>query len=224
MKKNEGLKILSILLEAIFLGSVILYIYNYFIANKKYEVIPAAIKSRLNMFVIIAIVAFIIFLIVKYIIYVGNNFIVSENNDNNEQLQMDFDNYYSKPKETSTLRNLEAPVTERVFIYKNEYEVPKERIAHCKNCGSIVDKNAHICLKCGYLLKNIVQERIIERVVSEPRVEVVRKPATYKPMVYAKPVNKAKLTGILVNLGLVISILITIVLILNLAVERGIIG
>ena len=223
MKESKGLKILSIILEATFLGSIILYVYNYFIASKKYEVIPAAVKSRLNIFVIIAIVAFILFLIIKYIIYVGSNFIVSGNADNNEQLQMDFDNYYSKPKET-VLRDLEAPVTERVFLYRNEYEVPKERIAHCKNCGSIVDKNAHICLKCGYLLKNIVQERIIERVVSEPRVEVTRKPATYKPMVFAKPVNKAKLTGILINLGLVIGILITIVLILNLAVERGIIG
>lgn len=216
MKESKGLRILSIFLEATFLGSIILYIYNYIIANKKYEVIPAAVKSRLNVFVIIAIIAFILFLIVKYILYVGTRFSINDNS--NEQLQMNFDNYYSKTQDVPAYKDLEAPVTERVFIYKNEYEVPKERIAHCKNCGSIVDKNAHICLKCGYLLKNIVQERIVERVITEPRREVVR------PVVYKKAINKAKLTGILINLGLVIAILITIVLILNLAVERGIIG
>ena len=192
MKKDKNLRILGIILEASFIGSIILYIYNYFIASKKYEVIPAAVKSRLNIFIIIAIVSFIAFLIIKYVLYLKSRVIVN----NDEQLQIDFDDL-----DEEKIKDLEAPVTERVFIYKNEYEVPKERQAHCKNCGSIVDKNAYICLKCGYLLKNIVTEKVVEKVIKglvESGIEVI-------------------------NLGLVICIIITVVLILNLAVERGII-
>ena len=211
MVKSKTLRILSIILEASFLGSIILYAYNYYVARKKYDVFPAQLKGRLNIFIIIAIVSFILFLIVKYALYLRNKVIV----DNNEQLQLDLDDVVeSKP------RDLEAPITERVFIYKNEYEVPKERIAYCKNCGSIVDKNAHICLKCGYLLKSIVTEKVVEKVITKP-VYINSKERVY---VKQKSIDKVKLTNILINLGLIIAILITLVMILNLASERGIIG
>ena len=106
-------------------------------------------------------------------------------------------------------RDLEAPVTERVFIYKDEYEVPKERQVECPNCGGIVDKNAFICVKCGCLLKEMPKERIVERIVKE---EVRREKKT------------SKIINILINTGLILAIIFFVILILNLAVERGIIG
>ena len=203
MEKNKTLRIFGIILEASFIGSILLYIYNYFVASKKYDIIPASIKGRLNIFIIIAIISFIAFLVVKYILYLRTK--VGED----VQLQMDFDDDKQK--------DLEAPVTERVFIYKNEYEVPKERQMVCKNCGSIIDKNAFICVKCGYLLKKIVQEKVVERVIEKP-TQVV-----YRNTNVIKPVNKAKLINILINLGLMIGIIIVLIMIINLAIQRGII-
>ena len=79
----------------------------------------------------------------------------------------------------------------------------------CPNCGGIVDKNAFICVKCGCLLKEIPKERIVERVVRE---EVRREKKT------------SKIINILINTGLILAIIFFVILILNLAVERGIIG
>ena len=45
MKLNKGLKILSIIFECSFIGSVMLYIYSYFDASKKYDILPAEIKT-----------------------------------------------------------------------------------------------------------------------------------------------------------------------------------
>ena len=193
---------LSIVLECSFIGSIILYIYNYFVSTKKYEIIPVEIKTRLNLFIIIAVVSLILFLILKYVLYFTN-----KTKKEDIQLQMDL-----KDERESKYRNLEAPVTERVFIYKNEYEVPKERQIKCKNCGNIVDKNAFICVKCGCLLKEMPKERVVERVVKH---EIKKEP---------KNVSSAEITNILINAGLIVAIIIFIVLIANLAIERGIIG
>lgn len=202
MKLNKFLKMLSIVLECSFIGSIILYIYNYFVSTKKYEIIPVEIKTRLNLFIIIAVVSLILFLILKYVLYFTN-----KTKKEDIQLQMDL-----KDERESKYRNLEAPVTERVFIYKNEYEVPKERQIKCKNCGNIVDKNAFICVKCGCLLKEMPKERVVERVVKH---EIKKEP---------KNVSSAEITNILINAGLIVAIIIFIVLIANLAIERGIIG
>jgi len=225
MKTNKILKIISIILEASFIGSIFLYIYNYYIATKKYEIIPAIIKSRLNLFVIIAIVTFILFLIIKFVLYLRNKQI----DDDGEQLQMDFD-------EKDTYRDLEAPVTERVFLYKNEYDVPKNRQMHCPNCNSIIDKNAYICIKCGYLIKSI-EEKVVEKVVEKPVIveKVIEKPVVVEKQVeriiegktgrviVERDPKKARLINILINLGLVIAIIITLILIINQAIQRGII-
>lgn len=200
MKLNKGLRILSILFECSFIGSIMLYIYNYFNASKKYEILPAEIKTRLNIFIYVAVASFIIFLIIKYVLYLRNNTKKEE-----VQLQMDLEE-----KRENVYRNLEAPVTERVFIYKNEYEVPKDRQIECENCGNIVDKNAFICVKCGCLLKEMPKERIIERVI---KTEVKKE----------KKNESSKLINILVNTGLIIAIIIVTILIINLAIERGII-
>lgn len=202
MKLNKSLKLLSIILECSFIGSVIIYIYNYFVASKKYEIIPIEIKTRLNIFITIAVISLILFLILKYVIYVINN-----TKKEDVQLQMDL-----KEERESIYRNLEAPVTERVFIYKNEYEVPKDRQIKCENCGNIVDKNAFICVKCGCLLKEMPKERIVERVVKQ---EIKKEPKT---------TSNVDISNILINTGLIITIIIFIILIVNLAMERGIIG
>ena len=114
-----------------------------------------------------------------------------------------------KEERQNIYKNLEAPVTERVFIYKNEYEVPKDRQTECSNCGNIVDKNAFICVKCGCLLKEMPKERIIERVV---KTEIKKE----------KKKDNSKLINILVNTGLIIAIIIVVILIINLAIERGV--
>ena len=199
MKLNKVLKIFSIILECSFFGSVILYIYNYFVANNKYEIFPIEVKNRLNLFIIFAVVSLIMFLIIKYVLHLRNKTI-------KEEVQLQFDLQEEREKK---YRDLEAPVTERVFIYKDEYEVPKERQVGCPNCGGIVDKNAFICVKCGCLLKEIPKERIVERIVKE---EVRREK------------NSSRIVNILINTGLILGIIFFTILILNLAVERGIIG
>lgn len=201
MKLNKGLKILSIIFECSFIGSVMLYIYSYFDASKKYDILPAEIKTRLNIFIFIAITSIVLFLIIKYVLYLRNNTKKEE-----VQLQMDL-----KEERQNIYKNLEAPVTERVFIYKNEYEVPKERQSVCNNCGNVVDKNAFICVKCGCLLKEMPKERVVERVI---KTEVKKE---------KKQFDNTKLINILINTGLIIAIVIFVILILNLAMQRGII-
>lgn len=200
MKFNKFLKILSIIFECSFIGSVMLYIYNYVNESKRYEILPAEIKTRLNIFIFVAGASLVLFLIIKYVLHLRNNTKKEE-----IQLQMDLEE-----KRENVYKNLEAPVTERVFFYKNEYEVPKDRQTICENCGNIVDKNAFICVKCGCLLKEMPKERIIERVVkTEVRKENKK--------------SNNKLLNILVNTGLIIAIVVVLILIINLAIERGII-
>ena len=200
MKTNKFLKILSIMFECSFIGSVMLYIYNYVNESKRYEILPAEIKTRLNTFIFVAVASLVLFLIIKYVLHLRNNTKKEE-----IQLQMDLEE-----KRENVYKNLEAPVTERVFFYKNEYEVPKDRQTICENCDNIVDKNAFICVKCGCLLKEMPKERIIERVVkTEVRKENKK--------------SNNKLLNILVNTGLIIAIVVVIILIVNLAIEIGII-
>jgi len=201
MKLNKGLKIASIIFECSFIGSVMLYIYNYYNASKKYEILPIEVKSRLNVFIYLAIFSFIIFLIIKYVLYLRNN-----TKKEDTQLQMNLED-----KKENKYKNLEAPVTERVFFYKNEYEVPKERQTICENCGNVVDKNAFICIKCGCLLKEMPKERVIERII---KTEVKKE---------KKNISNTQIMNILINTGLIIAIIIFIVLIINLAMQRGII-
>ena len=199
MKFNKGLKVLSIMFECSFIGSVMLYIYNYFNASKKYEILPIEVKTRLNIFIYIAIASFILFLIIKYVLYLRNN---TKKESNQIEIK-------SEEKRENIYKNLEAPVTERVFFYKNEYEVPEDRQTICENCGNIVDKNAFICIKCGCLLKEMPKQRVIERVI-KTEVKKERK-------------NNVQLMNILINTGLIIAIIIFIALIINLAIQRGII-
>ena len=101
MKTNKILKYFSIILECSFIGSMILYIYNFYVSSKKYEIIPNEIKSRLNNFIIIAIISLILFLILKYVLYIINKPV-----NENIQLQMDLDT-----SRENKYRNLEAPIT-----------------------------------------------------------------------------------------------------------------
>lgn len=203
MEMNKILKNISVILECSFIGSVILYVYNFYTASKKYEILPSAVKTRLNIFVIIAVVSVILFLILKYVLYIRNKTVNEE---------------YEEPvtieeKREIAYKNLEAPVSERVFIYKDEYEVPKERRMLCPNCNRIIDKNAYICIKCGFLLKKI-----------EPKVEktiiksVEKKEKEFDSNDYDRFIN------LLITLGLIVGIIVCIVMIVNLAIERGIIG
>lgn len=201
MKINKGLRILSIIFECSFIGSIMLYIYNYFDASKKYEILPAEIKTRLNIFIFIAVTSIILFLIIKYVLYLRNNTKKEE-----VQLQMDL-----QEKRENIYKNLEAPVTERVFIYRNEYEVPKDRQSICNNCGNVVDKNAFICVKCGCLLKEMPKERVVERVI---KTEIKNE---------KKSLDDTKIVNVLINAGLIIAIIIFVILIINLAMQRGII-
>lgn len=240
MKLSKGLKIFSILLECSFIGSIILYIYNYFVATRKYEIIPVEVKKILNIFVVVAIISLILFLIVKYVLYVINKTIYEED----VQLQMNLPEENIEKK----YKDLEAPVTERVFIYKNEYEVPKNKQSTCPNCGSIIDKNAFICIKCGFLIKEI-QPKVIERVIEKPVEKIVEK-IVEKPVekivekVIEKPVeriverrvpqqgiiirsnkkDKLRMTNLIINICLVIATLVIFALMLYMASQRGIIG
>lgn len=198
MNLNKILKSLSIIFECSFAGSVILYIYNYYVGSKKYEVIPEALQKNLNIFIIIAIISIILFVVLKYIIYLRNK-----------------ENIKDEPKTENKYRNLEEAVTERVIIYKDSYDVPKEKRMVCPNCNNIIDKNAYICIKCGYLLKPIV-ERVIEKHYT---VNNTRENSRNYNMI-----EKKKLINIIVNVGLVIAIVICLLLIINIAMERGIIG
>ena len=72
MKLNKFLRILSVIFECSLIGSIVLYVYNYYVASRKYEVIPADLRKNLNLFVIVGIVSLIIFLIIKYVLYLRN--------------------------------------------------------------------------------------------------------------------------------------------------------
>ncbi len=194
MKLNKGLKISSIIFECSFIGSIVLYIYNFYISNKKYEVIPATIKSRLNIFIIIAILSLIIFLIIKYILHLRNK----TSKDKIPELEMKF----NELNEKANIKQ-EDKVVERVMFYRETFDVPKERRMICPNCKCTVDRNAYICLKCGYLLKQIATEKVVEK----------------KTLVN----NKIK-KEIIINVSLIIAIAICLVFIINIAIERGIIG
>lgn len=233
MKLSKGLKVFSIILECSFIGCIILYIYNYFIASKKYEIMPIEVKKILNVFVIIGIISLILFLIVKFVLYIINRKIYED-----VQLQMDL----SDPIEKQ-YKDLEAPVTERVFIYKNEYEVPKSRQLKCPNCGNVIDKNAFICIKCGFLLKEI-QPKIIEKIVEKPVEKIVEK-IVEKPVekIIERPVviserripnqgvivtknrkDNLRLTNLIINICLITASITLFILMLYIAAQRGVIG
>lgn len=208
MEMNKVLKNISVILECSFIGSVILYVYNFYTASKKYEILPVAVKTRLNIFVIIAVVSVILFLILRYVLYIRNKTV---NEEYREPVTIE-------EKREIAYKNLEAPVSERVFIYKDEYEVPKERRMLCPNCSKVIDKNAYICVKCGYLLKKIepkVVEKIVEKVVEKPVQKKENKLNSYD---YDRFIN------LLITLGLIVGIIICATMIVNLAMERGIIG
>ena len=117
MKLNKFLRILSVIFECSLIGSIVLYVYNYYVASRKYEVIPADLRKNLNLFVIVGIVSLIIFLIIKYVLYLRNKTI------NGEVSQLSFD----LEEREKQYKNLEEPVTERVIIYKDSYDVPKDK-------------------------------------------------------------------------------------------------
>jgi len=87
---------------------------------------------------------------------------------------------------------------------------------NCPNCGSVIDKNAFVCVKCGYLLKSI-KPQVMEKVIEKPVYRTVYKDRKE----YFS--NKVNLKNILINLGLVIAIVACLFVIINMAVERGII-
>ena len=206
MKLNKFLRILSVIFECSLIGSIVLYVYNYYVASRKYEVIPADLRKNLNLFVIVGIVSLIIFLIIKYVLYLRNKTI------NGEVSQLSFD----LEEREKQYKNLEEPVTERVIIYKDSYDVPKNKRMTCPNCGSVIDKNAFVCAKCGYLLKSI-KPQVMEKVIEKPVYRTVYKDRKE----YFS--NKVNLKNILINLGLVIAIVVCLFVIINMAVERGII-
>lgn len=247
MKLSKGLKIFSVILECSFIGSIILYIYNYFMATKKYEIIPMEVRRILNIFIIIAIISIILFIVVKFIMYLRNKSLYEED----MQLQMDLPEEQIEKK----YRNLEAPVTERVFIYKDEYEIPKNKQAKCPNCGNVIDKNAFICIKCGFLIKDI-QPKVVERIIEKPVEKIVEK-IVEKPVervvekIVEKPVdriverpvtimerrvpeqgiivrknkkNNGRLTNLIINICLVAAVITIFILMLYMAAQRGIIG
>lgn len=180
MKTNKILKILSIIFECFGFGSLILYIYNLVIASKKYETIPETIKTRINLFLFIALMSFAIFGVIKYILYLRNK--ANKKVTKKEQLQMDFPSDIEKE-----YKNLEAPVNERIFVYKDDYEVPKDRRQNCPNCGNSIDKNAFICIKCGYLLQPIETIKGEEKIIEKP--VYIDKPVYVDKTVYVdKPV------------------------------------
>ena len=213
MKLSKGLKVFSIILECSFIGCIILYIYNYFIASKKYEIMPIEVKKILNVFVIIGIISLILFLIVKFVLYIINRKIYED-----VQLQMDL----SDPIEKQ-YKDLEAPVTERVFIYKNEYEVPKSRQLKCPNCGNVIDKNAFICIKCGFLLKEI-QPKIIEKIIERPVVISERRIPNQGVIVTKNRKDNLRLTNLIINICLITASITLFILMLYIAAQRGVIG
>ena len=204
MKLNKVLKIFSVIFECSAIGNIVLYIYNFYMSSKKYEIMPEKVKTNLNIFMIAAIISLILFLIIKYVLYLRNK------TDNVEEI------------ETEPTNSVNDNVIERVIIHKDSYEVPKERRALCPNCKNIVDKNAVICLKCGFLLKEIVKEKVIEKHIYEKNnsninSNIIRKKNTFDN------VDKRKLKNVLINVGLGIAIVICLILIISMAIERGII-
>ena len=197
MKLNNILKFFSIIFQSSFVGSIILYAYNYYIGIKKYETIPAELQKNLNIFIFICIVSAVLYAIIRFILYMRNK-------EEKEE--------YTKVVDVDNTRvNIEQPLTERVIIYKDSYDVPKEKRMICPNCNNIIDKNAFICLKCGYLLNN----NIFAKEEKETR--------EYRHVEKHNYVNKIN-TNMLVNIGLVVAIIICLIFIINIAMERGIIG
>ena len=198
MKLNNILKFFSIIFQSSFVGSIILYAYNYYIGIKKYETIPAELQKNLNIFIFICIVSAVLYAIIRFILYMRNK----------EEKEV-FTKTYTN--ESYNKVNIEQPVTERVIIYKDSYDVPKEKRMVCPNCNNIIDKNAFICLKCGYLLNNNVFNR---------EAKETREYRNIEKHSYVNKINK----NMLVNISLIIAIVICLIFIINIAMERGIIG
>lgn len=178
--KNKVLKSLATISECIGIGGLIVYFYNYFTLKGKYDVIPANIKSNENLYLLIGISGVLLFIIFKVLIY----FTKSRNNDYN-QLEMNL-NEESKGNHENNNYYMNEPK------YINEpirYIVPEERKATCPNCGNTVDRNAFICLSCGFLLKEIPQQVVIheakeQNVHQEPSYVLPRQESNYNDEQY----------------------------------------
>ena len=72
MKLNKVLKVFSVIFECSAIGNIVLYIYNFYMSSKKYEIMPEKVKTNLNIFMIAAIISLILFLIIKYVLYLRN--------------------------------------------------------------------------------------------------------------------------------------------------------
>jgi uncharacterized membrane protein YidH (DUF202 family) len=199
MKLNNILKFFFIIFQSSFVGSIILYAYNYYIGIKKYETIPAELQKNLNIFIFICIVSAVLYAIIRFILYIRNK---EEKEEYTKVINVESDKRI----------DIEQPVTERVIIYKDSYDVPKEKRMVCPNCNNIIDKNAFICLKCGFLLNNNLFNKKEEKETREYK-NINKHNYEYK-------INK----NIFINIGLIVAIVVCLIMIINIAMERGIIG
>jgi hypothetical protein len=175
MVKGKIIKVLSTIFECIGIGGFLVYFYNYFTLKGRYDVIPAEVKANLNTYLLIGIsgaLLFVILMILKY-------FTRQKNNTEYEQIKMHLEEetpkninetYNSNIGNQSYVQPNYMYEEKRTYetpklVHENAYTVPLEKQLTCSNCGSIVDKNATICLHCGFLLQSIetVKDRFDEQ-------------------------------------------------------------
>ena len=53
MKLNKVLKVFSVIFECSAIGNIVLYIYNFYMSSKKYEIMPEKVKTNLNIFMLL---------------------------------------------------------------------------------------------------------------------------------------------------------------------------
>ena len=159
---RKVLKWLTILFQSIAIGALILYGYAMFRYRNTWEILDKGVKANISMYLTIGLISLGIFILAKIIDFIlYGKYNVKKQKINNEIVNTIPNN--------KNITNLEV----------QKQEIPKEKQVICPNCGSIVDKDAYICLSCGILLNKIdeLQPQIQpERIVYK---EVVVKNDTY---------------------------------------------
>lgn len=151
MLKNKILRTISIIFQCAGIGGILLYVYNYFMFKRQYDIIPKEIKVNMNTYLLIGISGIILYIIFKILIHFTGK---TEYTKEYEQLEINLDQ--EAPHSIGETYNPSSTNTSEIkYIYENinRYDVPLEKQMTCSNCGNIVDVNAFLCLFCGFLLK-----------------------------------------------------------------------
>jgi hypothetical protein len=147
---NRIFKWISIISQSIGIGAIALYIYAYFSYRSNWEELSTAMRSNINLYLLIGIAGLLLYVITKVLMY----FTARTPKEKAEQMTIDFD----------------EEITDEIVTEK-ELESIVEEVLICPSCGNVLDKDAVVCPNCGILL----QKKIVEEKKEHKRVVVAGK-------------------------------------------------